>query len=100
MRLLFMLGTLGFMIAAVGWLFARSPLEAVATEGKTEADVVGTIRCMSFLGIVPSLGLFPRPLPDAAATGSKSEAMLGLLVRWLFARHPLDAPATGGKTEA
>jgi len=26
--------------------------------------------------------------------------MIGLLVRWLFARHPLYATATGGKTEA
>ena len=48
------------------------------------------------------VGYLPAPL-DAAATGGKTEAgkipMIMCMVR-LFAHSPLDANATGGKVEA
>ena len=96
-------------------LFARSPLDASATEGKTEADPVGTPRGMLLVHpplmaaatkdrrmvfLVGSLRLFARPLLVASTAGSKSEASIGATVCWLFARSPPDAAATRDKAEA
>ena len=106
---------IGLRTAVVCRLFARSPLDASATEGKTEADPVGTPRGMLSIQpplmaaavedrwmvfLVGSLRLFARPLLVASTAGSKSEASIGATVCWLFARSPPDAAATRDKAEA
>jgi len=102
-------------VAVAPRLFARSPLDAIATKGKTEAVLVGlTFRRFLFHRPVVTIvttavtvervmvlvRLFARPPLAACAAEGKSEARLGTTLLRLFARPPLAASAAGGKSEA
>ena len=103
------------IVARAPRLFALSPLDAIATNGKTEAERLGPT-CGRFLfhrpvativttavtveRVIVLIRLFARPPLAACAAEGKSEARLGTTLLRLFARPPLAASAAGGKSEA